>query len=86
MIRRFLLVSLATISVAACSLFGGAVGPNSGKAFAAAYTTLTGVRSATLSLLETGAITPDQAEAAQAKLDNVRGALDEAEPGMLPPT
>lgn len=78
MIRRFLLAGLTVLAVAACSVFGGADGPNTGKAFAAAYTTLTEVRGAALSLLESGEITPDQAERVQTKLDNVRGALDVA--------
>lgn len=76
MIRRFLAATLATIAVAGCSLLGSTDGPNTGRAFAAAYTTLTEVRGTALSLLESGTITPDQAEAVQTKLDSVRGALD----------
>ncbi len=76
MIRRFLAMGLCVASLAACSVFGGAEGPNTAKAFAAAYTGLTAARETALTLLRTEAITPDQAEAFQAKADNVRGALD----------
>ena len=76
MIRRFLLVSLATISVAACSLFGGASGSNSAALIAGAYTALTEVRTQALSLLEAGVITADQAEATNRRADELRRILD----------
>lgn len=76
MIRRFLVATLATLTLAACSLFGSTSGPSSVTVFTGAYTALTEVRVQTLKLLEAGAITADQAELANHRADELRRVLD----------